>query len=244
MVIESNRESVALRTPKSLPPGQILHHSFDRFGLGRFAHRFPDDPTVPRITVAGDVATEIVVDEALRDLPRIEQVADFHCVTTWSVVDLAWSGVRFADFYATLVQPLARPHAQAELVVFKGQDGYRTCMALCDLLQPDVLLADTLDGRPLGLAHGAPLRLVAPAHYGYKNVKHLCAIEFWTDRRHYSFPFPYPAFMDHPRARVAYEERGRLFPAAWLRRVYRVLIPWVRWRFRRALAKHERRTTP
>jgi DMSO/TMAO reductase YedYZ molybdopterin-dependent catalytic subunit len=33
----------------------------------------------------------------------------------------------------------------------------------------------------LTVAHGAPLRLVAPAHYGYKSAKHLSRIEFWRD---------------------------------------------------------------
>jgi DMSO/TMAO reductase YedYZ molybdopterin-dependent catalytic subunit len=33
-----------------------------------------------------------------------------------------------------------------------------------------------MDGRPLSRAHGAPLRLVIPEMYGYKNVKWLAAI--------------------------------------------------------------------
>ncbi|MGE0484946.1 MAG: molybdopterin-dependent oxidoreductase [Gammaproteobacteria bacterium] len=226
---------------RPLPPGQILHGSFERFGLGLFANRFPADPGVVRIHIGGDVAREVVLSTELDGLPRVEQVADFHCVTTWSVCDLKWSGYRFADFYEHVVVPLARPAALAHVVVLKGQDGYRTSMQLEDLLRPDVMLADTLNDAPLGLAHGAPLRVVAPAHYGYKNVKHLGAMEFWTDRRHYRFPFPYPAFMDHPRARVALEERGRWFPQAWLRCLYRLVVPWVRARSRRALERHQRR---
>jgi DMSO/TMAO reductase YedYZ molybdopterin-dependent catalytic subunit len=226
---------------RPLPPGQVLHGSFERFGLGLFANRFPDEVDVARIAVGGDVEVELLVAQQLEGLPRIEQVADFHCVTTWSVTDLKWSGYRFADFYAELVRPLARPVAGAEFVVLTGQDGYRTCMQLEDLLRSDVLLADRLNDAPLGVAHGAPLRIVAPAHYGYKNVKHLCAVDFWTDRRHYRFPFPYPAFMDHPRARVALEERGTVFPQAWLRFVYRAVVPWVRAKSRRALARYQRR---
>ncbi|MBC7984424.1 MAG: molybdopterin-dependent oxidoreductase, partial [Candidatus Obscuribacterales bacterium] len=86
----------------------------------------------------------------------------------------------------------------------------------------DVLLADTLNDAPLSIEHGAPLRLVAPAHYGYKNVKHLSQIEFWRDRGDYR-----PSalrFMDHPRARVAFEERGQIFPGWFLRYLYRPLI--------------------
>ena len=125
--------------------------------------------------------------------------------------------------------------------MFHGEDGYCSCLMLEDLLGPDVMLADRLDGQPLGLEHGAPLRLVAPAHYGYKNVKHLVAIEFWCDRRAYQFPFPYPALMDHPRARVACEERGRWIPGAILRRIYRLIVPFTVWNFARALAAYRRR---
>jgi DMSO/TMAO reductase YedYZ molybdopterin-dependent catalytic subunit len=103
-----------------------------------------------------------------------------------------------------------------------------------------VLLADTLGGEPLNVAHGAPLRLVAPAHYGYKNLKHLAAIEYWTDRRHYRFPWPYPNLMDHPRARVALEERARFLPAWLLRPFYRMVMPLARAKAARGLAAYER----
>lgn len=227
-----------MTTDSPLPPGQQLRSSFERFGLGRFANKFPADARHARFQIGGDVATSLVVDEQLRALPRVSQRSDFHCVTTWSVQGLEWQGFRFADFYARIVEPLARPKPGADFVVLKGQDGYRTCMHLPDLLHDDVLLADTLNGAPLDIAHGAPLRLVAPAHYGYKNMKHLAAIEFRVGRGDYRFPFPYPGLMDHPRARVALEERVRYLPAAWVRPLYRMLIPVVIGKSRRALARH------
>jgi DMSO/TMAO reductase YedYZ molybdopterin-dependent catalytic subunit len=221
--------------PSSLPPGQVERQEFPRFGLGKFARRFPVDAHTIRLKVAGDVERNLTVGPEVSALARIEQVSDFHCVTTWSVRAVRWSGFRFREFYETVVLPQARPQAGAELVVFRGQDGYNSCLLLEDLLADDVLLADRLNGSELGLEHGAPLRLVAPAHYGYKNVKHIAAIEFWRDRRNYRFPFPYPALMDHPRARVALEERGRWMPGWVFRYLYRPLIgPTVR-NFRRAL---------
>jgi len=222
----------------SLPPGQIARTTFDRFGLGLFANRFPTSPSLIRIEIAGDVEKPAVVENQIFNLPRIEQISDFHCVTTWSVLALKWGGFRFSDFYERIVVPLAAPRTGASFVVLKGQDGFRVSMQLQDLLQPDVLLADSLNDEPLGIAHGAPLRLVAPAHYGYKNMKHICAIEFWTDGRHYSFPFPYPNLMDHPRGRVAYEERAKLIPGAWIRILYRALIPLARRKSRKALERY------
>lgn len=208
-----------------LPPGQFdIGPAFPRFGLGKFA-RLPSLPVdAEGLHVAGDVTHPGTIGQHLRDLPRVSQVSDFHCVTSWSYRGACWSGVRFIDFYARMVA-VAEPAADARFVVFRGLDGYACAMQLDDLLAEDVLLADGLDGLALPPEHGAPLRLVAPAHYGFKNVKHVAAIEFWRDRRAYRFPFPYPSLMDHPRGRVALEERGRWVPAAVLRFCYRLLIP-------------------
>lgn len=209
-----------------LPPGQFELGEFPRFGLGKFAARFPKQLAPIRVEIGGDVETELVLESPLDDLPRQELTADFHCVTSWSVRNRQWGGVSFSDFFAHCVLDRARPRTGAELVVLHGEDGYRTSLPIQDLLVEGVLLADQLDGESLGVEHGAPLRLVAPAHYGFKNVKHISRIEFWTDGRNYRFPFPYPRFMDHPRARVSFEERGRFFPGWMLRYLYRLLIPF------------------
>lgn len=170
--------------------------------------------------------------DPLNGLPRVEQVSDFHCVTTWSYRALRWEGVRFFDFFAQVLQPQAAPLPSATLVALRGQDGARTGMLLEDLLAPDVLLADRLNGRPLTVDHGAPLRLVAPAHYGYKSVKHLCRIEFREPASGYRVSGL--SFMDHPRARVAKEERGRVLPGWLLRYLYRPLISSTVARFAKA----------
>jgi DMSO/TMAO reductase YedYZ molybdopterin-dependent catalytic subunit len=222
-----------------LPKGQREIEGFPRFGLGRFAKRFPVDLARPAIQIGGDVAKPQTLDDPFLGLEAVEQQNDFHCVTSWSTRDLRWGGVRFADVHARLIEPLVAPDADANLVVFRGEDGFAAILPLKDALADGVLLANRLDGSPLGIDHGAPLRLVAPAHYGFKNVKHLTAIEYWRDRRHYRFPRPYPRFMDHPRGRVAQEERGRFFPAWLLRTLYRRLIPFTISNFRNALARHE-----
>jgi DMSO/TMAO reductase YedYZ molybdopterin-dependent catalytic subunit len=229
------------RKKKPLPPGQFVYPSFDRFGLGLFAKRFPNQPERIELSIGGDVESPLTVSGELSSLPRVEQVSDFHCVTTWSCLDVRWSGVRFSDFYEQIVAPRVKPQDGATFVVFRGQDGYACSMQLADLLAPDVLLADTVDGHDLGIEHGAPLRLVAPAHYGYKNVKHIAAIEFWRDRRYYRFPFPYPQLMDHPRGRVAFEERARYLPIWLVRLVYRALMPGARSKMRKALLAYRSR---
>jgi DMSO/TMAO reductase YedYZ molybdopterin-dependent catalytic subunit len=225
--------------PKTeLPPGQFESAEFPRFGLPRYASRFPTLVEEIRIEVVGEVEHPITLSSELDQLPRVDQISDLHCVTTWSHRSIPWSGFLFADFYETFVVPRARPQRGAAFVVLRSQDGYRTSLSLNDLLASDVLLADRLNGKTLTIEHGAPLRLVAPAHYGYKNAKHVSRVEFWGNDREYR-----PAgfrFMDHPRARVALEERGRGVPGWILRRLYRPLVGPTAAHFRRELDRHLR----
>jgi DMSO/TMAO reductase YedYZ molybdopterin-dependent catalytic subunit len=108
----------------------------------------------------------------------------------------------------------------ATWVTFTSLDGYRACLRLDDALAEDVLLADRFAGAPLGVEHGAPLRLVVPAQYGYKSVKHVCAIEY---RRDYD---PGSArWAAHPRGRVAREERSRYLPGPLWRLIWPTLLP-------------------
>jgi DMSO/TMAO reductase YedYZ molybdopterin-dependent catalytic subunit len=206
---------------ESLPPGQRARSDFPRFGLPAFAGRWPQVPASPALRIGGDVDQpfELAVSE-LASLPRHEQVSDFHCVTTWSKLALRWGGVRLRDVYEQLVVPRARAHASCRYLVIRGLDGYRISLSLEDALQPDVMLADRLDGRPLPLEHGAPLRLVAPQHYGYKSVKHVAAIELTPSAVRGS-----GGWKEHPRGRVALEERGQRVPGWGHRWLWRAVLP-------------------
>jgi len=204
---------------KTLPPGQKASEIFPRFGLPQYADRFPTDPNIIRFSVGGEIE-EFEISEQLKSLSRIDQVSDFHCVTTWSALNLNWSGYRFSDFYNTLILP----HVEADIsfVILKAQDGYKTSLPLADLMHENVLLADQLYDKPLSIEHGAPLRIIAPDHYGYKNLKHLKRLEFYSEIK--SVKQGYLSFMDHPRARVAKEERATKGPGILFRYLYRLGI--------------------
>ncbi len=218
-----------------LPPGQIPRADVPRFGLTQDAERFPSRPNDRALAITVLSANPVILNDALRGLPRTTLRADFHCVTTWSHLGLKWGGVRFADFFHQRVAPLSSGSVPIIGVALRAQDGYRTTLLLEDLLAEDVLLADELDDQPLSIEHGAPLRLVARRHSGYKNLKHLATIEF-------SATIPVVkhgplALLDHARARVALEERGRWLPGWVLRRVYRPCIPTTVERFRVGMLK-------
>jgi len=101
-----------------------------------------------RLEIGGLVDRKLSLSyDDLRALPRAHQISDFHCVTGWTVKNVHWGGVRLRDVFAE-----AKPH-QGRI--------------------PDVMLAYEMNGKPLAREHGAPLRLVIPEMYGYKNVKWL-----------------------------------------------------------------------
>lgn len=105
-------------------------------------------------------------------LPRRRLTADFHCVTRWSRYDLGWEGVAVSEALA-----LARPKAEARFLIQHCGEGYATNTPLADAVRPECLLADTLEGAPLPLEHGGPLRMLIPHLYAWKSGKFLTGLE-------------------------------------------------------------------
>jgi DMSO/TMAO reductase YedYZ molybdopterin-dependent catalytic subunit len=203
-----------------------------RFGMrpGLPPPTLPDDPTV---TITGDVGQRIVLGvKELAEIERVDTKADFHCVTTWSVLDLDWSGWRMRDLWNDVVVPQAQPAPGVTHIRAISADGYSSALELGDALMDDVLIADRLGGRPLEPVHGSPFRLVAPAHYAYKSVKHLAALTV-----HSGVPRTSGGSMQHPRGRVEQEERHGRVAGRLLRWPYRLLVvPTSMWA-QRALGK-------
>jgi DMSO/TMAO reductase YedYZ molybdopterin-dependent catalytic subunit len=164
-----------------LPPGQneFEPHEWPVLDLG-------ETPAVTaetwRLAIDGAVAEPLTLSFAdLLALPQVDLDADFHCVTGWSVLDLAFKGVRLET-----VAALARPTAQATHVMTHASDGYSTNLALEEALKPDVLLVHAALGKPLTREHGGPVRIVVPQLWAWKGAKWVNRLEFLThDRRGY-----------------------------------------------------------
>ena len=80
----------------ALPRGQREIDVLPRFGLTKFAHRFPSKTEDMAIEIGGDVGQSVRLSIGLGGLKRVDQVSDFHCVTTWTKRNLSWSGLRDA----------------------------------------------------------------------------------------------------------------------------------------------------
>ena len=132
-----------------------------------------------RLVVDGMVERPLTLTYSeLRALPAIRQVSDFHCVEGWGVDDVQWDGVRLQ----TIID-LVRPTSTAKYVTFHSLgDLYRDSLSMQQARLPDALVAYDMDGEPLRVDHGLPLRLVMPRMFGYKGPKWLTRIEFVDDQ--------------------------------------------------------------
>ena len=116
-------------------------------------------------------------------LPQVENVSDFHCVTTWSRFDIRWRGVRFRT-----IAELAVPTDAAKFVLCTGYDfmpgsfiPYTTNLPLARAVDDDVLLVHTWEGKPLPREHGGPCRMITPKLYAWKGAKWIRKIEFLAE---------------------------------------------------------------
>jgi DMSO/TMAO reductase YedYZ molybdopterin-dependent catalytic subunit len=127
-------------------------------------------------------------------LPQTQDTSDFHCVTTWSRMDVPWEGVRMLD-----VAALVRPLDTASHVMMYGYDTYSTNLSLEEALKPDVLLAHTADHQPLSKDHGGPVRVITPQLYAWKGAKWIKKIVFmasdqpgfWEERGYSNTAYPW-----------------------------------------------------
>lgn len=146
-----------------LPPGQHAIEFFPRFGVPAYARRLPDGNSEAEVIIGGEVTEPITLHMAeLKSLPPKEMVSDFHCVTTWTRRDVHWQGWSFRDLYSTFIAPRMRPDSAPGYLELRALDGFTTGLLLADALSSSVIVADRMQGEPLSLEHGAPLRLVAP----------------------------------------------------------------------------------
>ena len=145
--------------------------AYQRLATNRFADwRLHVDGLVRR---PGDFSLD-----ALRALPSRTQITRHDCVEGWSCIG-QWTGVPLGD-----VLDRVRPTDNARFVVFHCADNiyggpvkYYESLDMVEAYHPQTLLAYALNGAPLPVANGAPLRLRAERQLGYKMAKYVMRIE-------------------------------------------------------------------
>lgn len=137
---------------------------------------------------------QILTWEDFMALDQVEDVSDFHCVTTWSRMDLAWRGVLVSTVLA-----LAEPLEDAQYLMCYAYDGYTTNVSMVEALKSDVLLVYEAEGKPLTREHGGPVRMITPQLYAWKGAKWISRIElmttdrkgFWEERGYSNTAYPW-----------------------------------------------------
>jgi DMSO/TMAO reductase YedYZ molybdopterin-dependent catalytic subunit len=145
------------------------------------------DPSTYRLTIDGAVEKPLTLTwDDVMGLPQASQTTTFHCVTGWTVSNVHWQGVRLSTLW-----DMVKPTAEAKFANFISMEQpYVDTLSMAQTTLPQVMLAHTMGNAPLSRAHGAPMRLIIPEMYGYKNVKWLHRIElvpkleagFWEQR--------------------------------------------------------------
>ena len=154
-----------------------------------------------RLTVTGLVdAPQSLSLANLTALPSRTQITRHDCVEGWSCI-AKWQGVPLGT-----VLKLAQPKVTARYAVFhcfdaierslSGEVFYYESIDLIDAFHPQTILAYAMNGAPLPVANGAPLRLRVERQLGYKMAKYVHTIEltdslvalgsgkgsYWADR--------------------------------------------------------------
>jgi DMSO/TMAO reductase YedYZ molybdopterin-dependent catalytic subunit len=120
----------------------------------------------------------------LRALPARTQITRHDCVEGWSAI-AEWTGPRLGDLLH-----LARLRPAARYVVFHCADSlggdslYYESIDLFDAFHPQTILAHTMNGQPLTVAHGAPIRLRVERQLGYKQAKYVMNVEVTDSLAH------------------------------------------------------------
>jgi DMSO/TMAO reductase YedYZ molybdopterin-dependent catalytic subunit len=106
-------------------------------------------------------------------MPQHDFTADFHCVTTWSKLDVQWTGVKVTDFMKHIeVDP------KAVHIMEHCYGGYTTNISVDDFVREENFFAHTLAGEPLPPEHGGPMRSIVPHIYAWKSAKWINGLEF------------------------------------------------------------------
>jgi DMSO/TMAO reductase YedYZ molybdopterin-dependent catalytic subunit len=149
----------------------------------------PDPSYIPewRLTLDG-LASGLSVSLNIRNLLssfRVhEQITRLVCVEGWSAI-AAWAGLRFDDLLSACPPMSQAKWARLESSVNLGRwgnpDPYFVSLDLSTARHPQTLLATHLNGKPLTVEHGAPLRLLVPVKLGLKNIKAVTRITYTKD---------------------------------------------------------------
>jgi len=115
----------------------------------------------------------------IKSLPKTDLVFDFKCIEGWSQVT-HWAGVKFSDFATKFNLNLQTQMKYVGLVT--PDKRYYVGIDMPSIMHPQTLLCYEMNGKPLPMNQGYPLRLIIPVKYGIKHLKRIGTISFSNQR--------------------------------------------------------------
>ncbi|MQA91691.1 MAG: molybdopterin-dependent oxidoreductase [Gemmatimonas sp.] len=168
----------------------------DFFVVDHYGHPVLDAATY-RLRVGGLVRTPIELDlSALRSRPRVERTTVFECggnsrgLIHGMVGNATWAGAELLPILesagwtddAREVHFWAADTGTEEIRDNEYEQNFARSMSLDQIRETQPILAYEMNGEPLTVVHGSPVRLIVPGWYGVCQVKWLERIEFSADR--------------------------------------------------------------
>ena len=189
--ILSGGEKLTYGAQRALQFGQPLAREFSERDLSPVFRAngttHPDTPEYNAMLAAGFSNWRLQIDGLverpqsysladLRALPSRTQITRHDCVEGWSAIG-EWTGVPLG-----LLLHHADMSTNAKYVVFHcadlyGGKPYYESIDMIDAFHPQTILASRMNGRPLVVGHGAPLRLRVERQLGYKQAKYIMRVE-------------------------------------------------------------------
>lgn len=165
------------------------------------------------------------INDLKKMMPVEERLYRFRCVEAWAMA-VPWMGFQFSELikkvepkpaathvrFVSIMRPSEAPNQKVSSYPWPYQEGLTIDEAMNEL----TFMATGLYGKPLAKQNGAPIRLVTPWKYGFKNIKSIVRIEFvdetpstfWNDMapREYDFLANVNPTVPHPRWSQATEK--------------------------------------
>jgi DMSO/TMAO reductase YedYZ molybdopterin-dependent catalytic subunit len=155
----------------------------------------------------------------LRSRPAVNQAITLSCISNPVGGDListaVWTGVRLKDL---LAEAGLQPEARA--INISATDGFYESLGLAEAMDERTLLVYAMNGEPLPYAHGYPLRIFIPGHYGMKQPKWILSLEavdklgpgYWVDREWDKVAEPKTTSVIDTTSKGRADERTELLP--------------------------------
>lgn len=199
------------------------YNNFYEFGTdksdpAKYAHTLKPGPWT--VTVEGEVGKpgQYNFEDLVKASTLEERIYRFRCVEAWSMV-IPWVGISLADMikrfeptsrakyveFTTLYDPKQMPGQKRSVLRWPYTEGLR----IDEAMNPLAIMAVGLYGEVLPNQNGAPMRLIVPWKYGFKNIKSIVKIRFtekmplstWNAAapREYGFYANVNPLVNHPR---------------------------------------------